>query len=133
MGFDEEQYLDVLQNIEFAIVEEFRRDPAILDLNVREAVNVLARQYESEEEGRTPPRPPMTDRTRTVFDAVRTVCEWRMGRPRGPVLAKDDPPVPDIAVAEMAACLKRIRKSVDLWSKESGPRGYLNFVRQYIV
>jgi hypothetical protein len=75
----------------------------------------------------------MTDRTRTVFDAVRTVCEWRMGRPRGPVLAKDDPPVPDIAVAEMDACLKRIRKSVDLWSKESGPRGYLNFVRQYIV
>jgi len=133
VGFDEKQYLDVLQNIEFAIVEEFRRDPAILDLNVREAVNVLARQYESEEEGRTPPRPPMTDRTRTVFDAVRTVCEWRMGRPRGPVLAKDDPPVPDIAVAEMAACLKRIRKSVDLWSKESGPRGYLNFVRQYIV
>ena len=133
MGFDEEQYLDVLQNIEFAIVEEFRRDPAILDLNVREAVNVLARQYESEEEGRTPPRAQTTDRTRAVFDAVRTVCEWRMGRPRGPVLAKDDPPVPDIAVAEMAACLKRIRKSVDLWSKESGPRGYLNFVRQYIV
>jgi len=133
VGFDENQYFDVLQNIEFAIVAEFRRDPAILDLNVREAVNVLARQYESEEEGRTPPRPPMTDRTRTVFDAVRTVCEWRMGRPRGPVLAKDDPPVPDIAVAEMAACLKRIRKSVDLWSKESGPRGYLNFVRQYIV
>ena len=133
MGFDEEQYLDVLQNIEFAIVEEFRRDPAILDLNVREAVNVLVRQYESEEEGRTPPRAQTTDRTRAVFDAVRTVCEWRMGRPRGPVLAKDDPPVPDIAVAEMAACLKRIRKSVDLWSKESGPRGYLNFVRQYIV
>jgi glutathione S-transferase len=133
MGFDENQYFDVLQNIEFAIIEEFRRDPAILDLNVREAVNVLARQYESEEEGRTPPRAQMTDRTRAVFDAVRTVCEWRMGRPRGPVLAKDDPPVPDIAVAEMAACLKRIRKSVDLWSKESGPRGYLNFVRQYIV
>jgi hypothetical protein len=133
VGFDEEQYLDVLQNIEFAIVEEFRRDPAILDLNVREAVNVLARQYESEEEGRTPPRPPMTDRTRTVFDAVRTVCEWRLGRPRGPVPAKDDPPVPDITAAEMAACLKRIRKSIDRWNKEGGPRGCLNFVRQYIV
>ena len=133
MGFDEDQYLDVLQNIEFAIVDEFRRDPAILDLNVREAVNVLARQYESEEEGRTPPRAQMTDRTRAVFDAVRTVCEWRLGRPRGPVPAEDDPPVQDITAAEMAACLKRIRKSIDRWSKERGPRGYLNFVRQYIV
>jgi len=131
VGFDEDQYLDVLQNIEFAIVDEFRRDPAMLDLNVREAVNVLARQYESEEEGRTPPRAQMTDRTRAVFDAVRAVCEWRLGRPRGPVPAtKNDPP---ITAAEMAACLKRIRKSVDRWSKESGPRGYLNFVRQYIV
>ena len=133
MGFDEKQYLDVLQNIEFAIVEEFRRDPAILDLNVRDAVNVLARQYESEEEGRTPPRAPMTDRTRAVFDAVRTVCEWRLGRPRGPIPAEDDPPVRDITPAEMAACLRRIRKSIDRWSKEGGPRGYLNFVRQYIV
>jgi hypothetical protein len=133
VGFDEKQYLDVLQNIEFAIVEEFRRDPAILDLNIREAVNVLARQYESEEEGRTPPRAPMTDRTRAVFDAVRAVCEWRMGRPRGLVpAATNDPPVPDITAAEMAACLKRIRKSIDRWSREHGPRGYLNFVRQYI-
>ena len=133
MGFDENQYFDVLQNIEFAIVAEFRRDPAILDLNVREAVNVLVRQYESEEEGRTPPRAQMTDRTQAIFDAVRTVCEWRLGRPRGPVPAQDDPPVPDITAAEMAACLKRIRKSIDRWSKEGGPRGYLNFVRQYIV
>jgi hypothetical protein len=133
VGFDENQYFDVLQNIEFAIVEEFRRDPAILDLNVREAVNVLARQYESEEEGRTPPRGQMTDRTRAVFDAVRTVCEWRLGRPCGPVpTTKDDLPAADLTAAEMAACLKRIRKSVDRWSKEGGPRGYLNFVRQYI-
>ena len=130
MGFDENQYFDVLQNIEFAIVAEFRRDPAILDLNVREAVNVLARQYESEEEGRTPARAQMTDRTRAVFDAVRTVCEWRLGRPCGPVPAKDDP---SITAAEMAACLKRIRKSINRWNKESGPRGYLNFVRQYVV
>ncbi|MGA9622869.1 MAG: hypothetical protein WBL65_15315 [Bryobacteraceae bacterium] len=39
----------------------------------------------------------------------------------------------NITAAEMAACLRRIRKSVDRWSKESGPRGYPNFVRQYIV
>jgi hypothetical protein len=134
VGFDENQYFDVLQNIEFAIVKEYRRDPAILDLNVREAVNALARQYESEEEGRTPPRAQMTDRTQAIFDAVRAVCEWRLGRPCGPVPAtRNDPPVPDITAAEMAACLKRIRKSVDRWNKESGPRGYLNFVRQYIV
>ena len=40
---------------------------------------------------------------------------------------------PILTAAEMAGCLRRIRKSVDRWNKESGPRGYLNFVRQYVV
>lgn len=39
-------------------------------------------------------------------------------------------------LAEIAACLKRIRKSVELWTKtktkEQGRQGYLNFVQNYI-
>ena len=51
----EDEYLDVLQNLEFAIVTEFRKDGAILDLNVLDAVNALVRHYEAEMEGRKPP------------------------------------------------------------------------------
>ena len=43
----EDEYLDVLQNLEFAIVTEFRKDGAILDLNVLDAVNALVRPHDS--------------------------------------------------------------------------------------
>ncbi len=32
----------------------------------------------------------------------------------------------------MIACLKRIRSSIQLWNKEGGRRGYLNFVSQFV-
>lgn len=35
----EDEYLDVLQNLEVAIVREFRKDPRTLDLDVREAAS----------------------------------------------------------------------------------------------
>ncbi len=33
---------------------------------------------------------------------------------------------------EMIACLHRILRSIELWQKEGGRRGYYNFVNQFI-
>ena len=74
----EDEYLDVLQNLEFAIVTEFRKDGAILDLNVLDAVNALVRHYEAEMEGRKPPEPRLSDLSRRIFVAVGATCEWRL-------------------------------------------------------
>jgi hypothetical protein len=52
----EDEHLDVLQNIEFAIVTEFRKDGSILDLNVLEAVNALVRHPRGDAEKQTAPR-----------------------------------------------------------------------------
>ena len=51
----EDEYLDVLQNIEFAIVNEFRSDGSILDLEAADAVSALIRVYEAEAESRGAP------------------------------------------------------------------------------
>ena len=47
----EEEYFDVLQNLDWAIVNEFRQDRSILDMDAREAVVVPV---------------PVRDNTRTV-------------------------------------------------------------------
>src|ERR1035437_8120259 len=44
----EDEYLDVLQNLEWAIVNEFRQDRSILDLDARDEVNALVRHYEAD-------------------------------------------------------------------------------------
>ena len=45
----EEQYFDVLQNIETAIVAAYDDHPRLLDLDVMDALDVLIRSYTLEE------------------------------------------------------------------------------------
>jgi hypothetical protein len=47
--------LDVLQNIEFRIVEVYRADPSLLDIDAKDAIDAPVRHYHAEVEERTPP------------------------------------------------------------------------------
>ena len=127
----EDEHLDVLQNLEFAIVNEFRQDRSILDLDARAAVNALARHYEAESESRGATGAPLSDTARRIFEAVRRMCEWRLGRAPAPDNSPSDLN-PTLTAAELVLCLKRIRKSIDYWTKEGGRQGYLNFVSTYV-
>ena len=130
----EEAYLDVLQNIEAGIVVVYRAAPSLLDLVIDDAFEALVREYGWEEQGRGAGRPKLSAPAEHVYQAIRRICEWRLGR--GPLdAAKPEAegmrPQP-ISVSEGIACLKRLRKSVRFWQKEGGRQGYLNYVRQFL-
>jgi len=127
----EDEYTDVLQNIEFVIVAEYRKDQSVLDLEVAEAVSALARVYEAEAEGRGAPNRPLSEKSKRIVESVRRVCEFRLGRMPGPDSRFVEAAVLDAAT--MALCLKRIRKSIDRWNSVGGRQGYLHFVAQYII
>jgi len=127
MGIEDE-YLDVLQNIEFAIVTEFRSDRSILDMHADDAIAALIGFYEAEVRQRNPPPLRISETSRKIFDAVKEICEWRLGR----VAVEGDTSEP-ISAEEVVICLKRIRKSIERWTKSGGRQGYLSFVSQYIV
>ena len=135
MGFEQE-HMDVLQNIEAAIVREFRADSSILDLNADDAVSALVRLYEAEQQQRTPSQLRLSDRSRKIFDAVHPIMEWRLGRAAGPLPVDEHPemdePLKPKTLAEIIACLKTIRKSIGRWTKVGGRQGYLSFVAQYV-
>jgi hypothetical protein len=126
----EDEYTDVLQNLEWAIVNEFRQDRSILDLDARDAANALARHYAAEAESRGAPRAALSDRATRIFEATRPICEWRLGRVPEP----DGGPftVTPLTAEELVMCLKRIRKSIDFWTKEGGRQGYLNYVSEFV-
>lgn len=44
-----------------------------------------------------------------------------------------DIPIDPLTVEEITACLKWIRKSIRLWTKEGGRQGYLNYISQFIL
>ena len=137
MATFEEQYEDVLQNIEFTIIGVYCEHPEMTDWGVDAAVEALVRAYTAEKGGRTPPRARLDALEQQIFDRVRATCEWRLGREqlvtqkgkRQNASIQDMTPT---TLDEIIACLKRIRTSIKRWTKERGRQGYLSFVSQYI-
>ena len=131
----EEQYEDVLQNIEFAIVSTYRERPEeISDWSVEAAIDALIRAYGAEHTGRTLRPARLSDAEQAIYDRVKSMCEWRLGREQ--VQAEDVPAIlqeiEPKTLDEIVACLKRVRTSVKRWHKSGGRRGYLDFVGRYV-
>lgn len=125
----EERYADVLQNIEFAIVDTDHRLREGLDYHVDAALEAAVARYAAEQQGRVPREVTLEGPRREMYEAVRNVCEWRLGRQE---LLDAPGLLPQKTVEEIVMCLKRVRKSVQRWTKQAGRRGYLDFVSQYI-
>jgi len=131
----EDEYLDVLQNIEFAIVTVYRQNRDLSDYDVDKVLNALIRAYQSQQQNRDFPQPTLKPLVEQVYDRVKQICEWRLGQQKlkgnGP---RSKGPAPDpISIDEVIACLKRIRKSVEIWNKQGGTRGYLQYIDQFIA
>jgi hypothetical protein len=127
--FDEEN-LDVLQNIEFAIIRVYRDDRSLIDIDAKDAIDTLIRHYHAEEEGRTPPIKTLGERAERVFQSVQRICEWRLGR--APFPGETGMPEGGIPVSLLVRCLREIQKSIPRWTQRAGRKGYLDFVSQYL-
>ncbi len=128
----EDEHADVLQNIEFAITSVHKNEPKLLDLDVIEALDALVRGYGLDEQGRSWPLIPLSDRAGLVVEACRRVCEWRLGRASMPSSAGRGVAPAPIPVAAIVQCLKRLRRSARLWNQRNGRQGYLEYVEQFL-
>jgi hypothetical protein len=131
----EEEFEDVLQNLEFALVQVYRIHDEMTDWESETAVASLIRTYTAEERGRKPPNLRLKPLEQEAYDNVQAMCELRLGRSQ---LRDDSGEGIDffgepIAVSDLVLCLKRIRKSIQLWRKEGGRRGYFEFVDQFLL
>jgi len=131
----EEEYQDVLQNIEFAIVNTYHQLPDMVDYDVETVLSALIRTYQAEQSGRPVTIRPLNELRQELHDRVKLMCDWRLGRAE---LTREDQsknlPTPrTVTLDEIIACLKRIRKSVQRWTKQGGRQGYLTFIDQFIV
>ena len=127
----EDKYLDVLQNIEFAIVSVYRERGGLLDYDVMRALDALIDFYRSESRGHTPKDVHLPEQETLVFQRLKDMCEFRLGRKDlgdniQATLGEEK------TVHEILSCLRKVRKSVDRWNRRGGQQGYLQFVCQYV-
>ena len=125
-----EKNLDVLQNIEFGIVDVYRADRSLLDIDAKDAIDALVRHYHSEQEQRRPAALNLGERAHRVFVSVQKMCEWRLGR--APLSGETLVAATAIPVSDLVTCLREIQKSIPRWSQRGGRQGYLDFVSQYV-
>ncbi len=131
MAFHEE-YFDVLQNIEFGIFQTYSEYPDLSDYDVIRTLEALVDNYIAEKIGRQPKRLPQSPKEESMFNKVKDLCEWRLGR--NTTIEFDDEEIEDpqpITVNEIIDCLKKILSSAQKWSKRGGSQGYLNFMSQF--
>jgi hypothetical protein len=130
----EEKYEDVLQNLEFGIMEVYHEHPEMTDYDVMAALEALRRHYIREARKQEPITfDHLSDREQKLFDSVELMCEWRMGRAQ--MTTEDGAPLEMgklvLTVNEIIDCIKRIERSVQRWNKHGGRQGYLKFVAQF--
>jgi hypothetical protein len=125
----EEQYQDVLQNIEFGIVSVYREHAEMVDHAVMRALEALIDHYVAQKIGRAPKRSSLDAVETEVLQRVQAMCDWRLGYAPGP---GNMPQITPLSPDEILQCLKRILKSAHRWNKLGGRRGYLDFVAKYV-
>ena len=128
------EYPDVLQNIEFTITGIYQQHSELADHNVDKVLSDLIRIYQAEIKSKKPPTLRFTELEQTLYNSVKAICDWRLGRKQ----ALDEQnkaiqiPVQELSLEIMIACLKRICRSVSFWTKEGGRQGYLDYIQNFI-
>ena len=125
-----DENLDVLQNLEFSVVEVWRAHPEMTDYAALRAYEAAFQFYRAEARGHTPKPHGLTGLDATVFDAIKGMCEFRLGRGAQPVDAPES--VPPVPVETIVDCLRQLSKSVERHTKTGGRQGYLTFVDGFL-
>ena len=130
----EEKYEDVLQNIESSVVSVYHAHPELTDWDVEVAYEALIQFYNAETRQKPTGLRQLAGNQAEVMDAARAMCDWRLGRET--MFDEHDQPIKLpmelITAPEIVACLKRLRKSVQFWTKAGGRQGYLNYIREFV-
>lgn len=129
----EEEYMDVLHNIEFGLITVYREDEEMTDWQALEAINSLIRTYTAEIRRRSAPALKLNELSQSAYDRMMGMCDLHLGREA--LIAPDGRELtfPRVSTTgEIVHCLKRIRRSIEMWNKEMGRRGYFDVVGQYV-
>jgi hypothetical protein len=131
----ENEYLDVLQNIEFAIVSVFRNNPGLRDPEVIKALEAATRFYQRKKKGFPEQPVTLTGNSLEVFQAVKDGCEWcrekKTGEPKVEIEGREGMGG-DVPIVTLIRCLEKLLKSANHWFKLNGQRSYLNFISEFV-
>ncbi len=143
--------MDTLQNIEFVIVNFDRASEDLTDLEVKDVLEYLIRSFTARANGRSAPFVRFSEAKKELAKGITLIGDLRIGGTTPAIetaveiaqdadddemqdgLAIADELLTHITIEEFIECLRRLKRSVELWNATKGRRGYLEYVREFIV
>jgi hypothetical protein len=125
-----DENLDILQNLEFSVVQVWHSHPEMTDYAALRAYQAAFKYYRDQFRGHTATPPSLTGLDGEAFQAVFEMCEIRLGRRAGP--DKKFAGIEPITLEKLVGCLRELAKSVERHTLMSGRQGYLAFVEKYL-
>lgn len=122
--------LDVLQNLEFSVAEVWRANSSMTDYAAQRAYEAAFQFYRSELRGHASKSPALTGLDATAYEALKGMCEFRLGRGAAPFSAPEK--IPPISLETLLDCLRELAKSVERHTKLGGRQGYLTFIDGFL-
>ena len=129
MKFSDDK-LDVLQNLEFSVATVWRANPEMSDYCALRAYEAAFQLYRAEARGHVPKAPGLSGLDATTFEAVKAICEFRLGRAGCPEAGPER--IPAIPIQLLVDCLRELGKSVERHTKHGGRQGYLTFIDGFL-
>jgi hypothetical protein len=134
MGTFEDQYNNTLLSLELTLVRPYRQREDVTDWDTLTAVKGAIRTYTAQQRRRSAPNLKLNPIPKAIYDELIETCEGWLGHkpftdPLGETITLTDNA---LTVSEIIACLKRIQRSIEMWQKEGGRRGYFEFIDQFL-
>jgi hypothetical protein len=127
-----QDFTEVVYPIELAVLDVWEREPSLLDLEVADVFDVLARRYTLEDRGQASSAPRLSPQAALLYETVWSVSEAQTGRQPVPQRELRIAFRTDVTAAELAMCFKRLSRSVATWSERGGRQGYLEYISQLL-
>ncbi|MGH8017010.1 MAG: hypothetical protein ACREIA_01760 [Opitutaceae bacterium] len=124
--------LDVLQNLEFAIVQIWRAHPEMTDYVAERAYEAAFQHYRAELRGHTPKPHGLTGLDAEASDALFAMCQFRLAR--GPCPVETDAPgeIGCVPLEQIVDSLRELSRSVRRHTGRGGRQGYLTFIDGFL-
>lgn len=132
-------WLPFMHSLETTIIALWSEYPSLNDKEVEFAFEKLKDYYRKISQGKSPEEPETTsERRQALIDELLNIVEEREELEADNYFinhsgyAPTGKPIPNLAAFYVMA-LNRLIKSVRMWRKERGPKGYLSFIRDHVI
>lgn len=119
MGFGDDKRLDVLQNIEFGLKNEYEKNGQLTDSKTIVALDYAKIAVKQEFGFAKNEKLIVEDITKGIIDWCVTIGKERIDT------------VNNLALKEYVSCIDKIKRSVDRHSR-FGKRAYYEFIKEYV-